>query len=77
MEIRMCTCAVHCTFNTYHEKACCEAPACRCFCHGDIILYMDDVRETPEGWFRTYTVEQTLYWLGSRRVTHLSGQRSG
>lgn len=33
---------------------------------------MDDARETPAGMFRTYTVEQTIYWLQSRRVTHLS-----
>jgi len=72
MKKDMCTCAVHCTLNTYHESACCERGACDCWCHGEIKLYMDDERQTPEGWFRTHTVYQTIYWLQSRRVTHLS-----
>jgi|SRR5579885_936896 len=72
MKKDMCTCATHCTLSTYHESACCERGACDCWCHGEIKLYMDDERTTPDGWFRTYTVEQTIYWLQSRRVTHLS-----
>lgn len=68
----ICFCAVHCTLNTYHEKACCERGACECLCHGKIKLFLDDERPTPDGWFRTYTVEQTIYWLRSKRVSHLS-----
>ena len=30
---RLCICAVHCTLSPFHEKACCEAPACACWCH--------------------------------------------
>jgi hypothetical protein len=37
-----------------------------------IKVYMDDERVTPEGWFRTYTVEQTIEQLETRQVTHLS-----
>jgi hypothetical protein len=29
----MCTCAVHCTLNYCHEKACCDGPPCQCWCH--------------------------------------------
>lgn len=35
-------------------------------------IYMDDERTTPDGWTRTYTVEQTIEQLQSRKVTHLS-----
>ena len=35
-------------------------------------LYMDDARDTPEGWVRTYRVEETIQVLQSRMVTHLS-----
>ncbi len=35
-------------------------------------IYMDDVRTTPHGWERTYTVEETIIALESRMVTHLS-----
>jgi|SRR5579885_590181 hypothetical protein len=35
-------------------------------------IYMDDERNTPDGWERTYTVEQTIDKLQSRQVTHLS-----
>ncbi len=35
-------------------------------------LYMDDLRKTPPGWIRTYTVEETIEVLESRWVTHLS-----
>jgi hypothetical protein len=37
-----------------------------------IKVYMDDERLTPVGWFRTYTVEQTIEQLETRQVTHLS-----
>ena len=33
---------------------------------------MDDTRETPDGWTRTYTVEETIKALETRTVTHLS-----
>jgi hypothetical protein len=35
-------------------------------------IYMDDARTTPEGWTRTYTVEETIAFLDTRLVTHLS-----
>ncbi len=35
-------------------------------------LYMDDARETPQGWTRTYTVDETIKVLLTRTVTHLS-----
>jgi len=43
-------------------------------------IYLDDVREAPEGWVRTYTVAQTIallsVFLGDKtntdRITHLS-----
>jgi hypothetical protein len=35
-------------------------------------IYMDDERVTPEGWSRTYTVEETIMALETRNVTHLS-----
>jgi hypothetical protein len=35
-------------------------------------LFMDDARETPDGWERTYTVEETKKVLLTRQVTHLS-----
>lgn len=35
-------------------------------------IYMDDERETPEGWTRTYDVPSTLQLLRTRTVTHLS-----
>lgn len=35
-------------------------------------VYMDDERVTPEGWHRTYTVEETIKSLETRTVTHLS-----
>lgn len=72
MRNNMCTCATHCTLSDYHEKTCCSQAACDCWCHGTIKLYMDDERSTPEGWHRTYRVDDTMYWLSSRRVTHLS-----
>ena len=41
-------------------------------CGGNMKLFMDDKRETPEGWERTYTVEETKKVLLTRQVTHLS-----
>src|SRR5258706_11979821 len=35
-------------------------------------IYMDDARETPIGWNRTYTVAETITTLNTRTVTHLS-----
>ena len=35
-------------------------------------IYMDDARNTPNGWERTYTVEETIQSLLTRTVTHLS-----
>ena len=35
-------------------------------------VYLDDERTTPEGWHRTYTVEETLAVLRTGEVTHLS-----
>ena len=35
-------------------------------------LFLDDSRETPEGWIRVYTVGDTLRMLGTCQVTHLS-----
>jgi hypothetical protein len=39
---------------------------------GKMKIYMDDVRETPDGFTRTYTVEETKTALLSRQVTFLS-----
>lgn len=35
-------------------------------------VYMDDARDTPEGWHRTYSVAETIELLRTRTVTHLS-----
>lgn len=35
-------------------------------------IYMDDARETPNGWARTFTVEATIQLLETRTCTHLS-----
>jgi hypothetical protein len=35
-------------------------------------VYMDDARDTPQEWHRTYTVEETIECLRTRTVTHLS-----
>jgi len=35
-------------------------------------IYMDDARETPNGWTRTYTVAETIAALLTCKVTHLS-----
>jgi hypothetical protein len=35
-------------------------------------IYMDDARDTPNGWTRTYTVDETIKVLLTRTVTHLS-----
>ncbi len=37
-----------------------------------IKVFMDDARETPHGWHRTYTVDETIAVLQTRTVTHLS-----
>lgn len=37
-----------------------------------MMVYMDDARETPRGWHRTYTVAETIAALQTRMVTHLS-----
>lgn len=37
-----------------------------------IKVFLDDERETPEGWTRTYGVETTITSLLTRQVTHLS-----
>lgn len=36
------------------------------------MIYMDDTRQAPWGWNRTFTVEETIKALESRQVTHLS-----
>lgn len=35
-------------------------------------IFMDDVRDAPEGWARTYNIEETMAALLTRTVTHLS-----
>jgi hypothetical protein len=35
-------------------------------------VYMDDARDTPLGWTRTYNIEDTKALLATREVTHLS-----
>lgn len=35
-------------------------------------VYLDDDRETPEGWHRTYTVEETIELLKTGKVEELS-----
>lgn len=35
-------------------------------------LYLDDDRQTPDGWVRVYGIEQAKTVLRSRRVSHLS-----
>jgi len=35
-------------------------------------VYLDDTRQAPEGWQRTYTIEETKNLLDTRQVTHLS-----
>lgn len=37
-----------------------------------IKVYLDDERQTPEGWERTYTVKETISRLENKDVTHLS-----
>jgi hypothetical protein len=29
----MCTCATHCPESPHHERACCSATRCACWCH--------------------------------------------
>ena len=35
-------------------------------------LYLDDERQTPEGWDRAYTADEAINWLKTGGVTHLS-----
>lgn len=35
-------------------------------------IYLDDERITPEGWHRTYTPQETIELLKTRKVTDLS-----
>ena len=35
-------------------------------------IFLDDERPTPQGWYRTYTVEETIAKLLTRQVTELS-----
>jgi hypothetical protein len=35
-------------------------------------VFLDDLRDTPEGWTRTYTVEETIELLKTRTVSELS-----
>jgi len=35
-------------------------------------IYLDDVRDTPKGWTRTYTVKETIGHLMYGKVTELS-----
>ena len=35
-------------------------------------VFLDDERKTPEGWERTYTPQETINWLKTGTVTHLS-----
>jgi len=37
-----------------------------------IKLYLDDERETPEGWLRVWGIEQAKLILRTRTVSHLS-----
>lgn len=44
-------------------------------CNCEIVemkVYLDDIRDTPEGWVRTYSVNETIDLLKGRKVTHLS-----
>lgn len=41
-------------------------------CGGNMKVFMDDARETPQGWTRTYNIEDTKALLLTRKVTHLS-----
>lgn len=35
-------------------------------------VYLDDERQTPEGWIRTYTVSETIALLETREIVELS-----
>lgn len=35
-------------------------------------IWLDDIRPAPDGWYRTYTVEQTLELLKTKSVQALS-----
>ena len=40
--------------------------------HKEMKIYLDDIRKEPDGWTRTYTVEETIDALITGKVTHLS-----
>jgi len=46
-------------------------PGVFCYC-GAMKVYLDDERQTPEGWERTYTAGATIELLTTGRVTELS-----
>lgn len=35
-------------------------------------VYLDDIRTTPEGWYRTYTAKETIEVLKTGKVVELS-----
>lgn len=35
-------------------------------------IFLDDERPTPAGWVRTYSVEETISYLQTKLITHLS-----
>lgn len=35
-------------------------------------IYLDDVRDTPDGWTRTYTVDETIELLKTGKVEEIS-----
>lgn len=39
---------------------------------GEYKVFLDDERQTPKGWIRTYSVDETIQHLQTGRVTHLS-----
>lgn len=55
----MCTCAVHCPENPYHESACCHQLDCDCVCHGLFkVEYLD--HQGRERFARFKTESQAL-----------------
>lgn len=35
-------------------------------------IFLDDIRKTPTGWHRTYSVEETIEYLKTKKVQELS-----
>lgn len=35
-------------------------------------LYLDDIREAPKGWTRTYNIYDTVEWFWSHHITDIS-----